>query len=212
MEIQDCIGIVNIVIGLGRGRPVLRDGKSDGGGWNRIAMGLPWICNPTTIHVIVAALPRILGGLWIVIGGQLGTLLCNLWITPNFGAVLLRSFMVLKSHRNSIWMCWLRPGLASWQLCRGLGWIAVWYLSEPGLQNEVDMARFERLTYWLIGILLIVQGLWKCDEIGPGLHDWFWNVPNRLDCCDPSSRRAVAAICLQSVRSGAILSIRCNHL
>ena len=32
MEIQDCIGIVKIVIGLGCGRPVLRDGKSDGGG------------------------------------------------------------------------------------------------------------------------------------------------------------------------------------
>ena len=39
-----------------------------------------------------------------------------------------------------------------------------------------DWARFEHFTYWLIGMLLIVQGFWRCDEIG--LQDWSGNVPN----------------------------------
>ena len=55
----------------------------------------------------------------------------------------------------------------------------------------------------LIGrILLIIPGSWRRDDIGPDLHDWFWNVRKwvGLLLIDPSSRHTVVAIDLQTVQ------------
>ena len=88
MEIQDCIGIVKIVIGLGCGRPVLRDGKSDGGGLKQDCDGD--IQNRFGLLLIPHR------------DGLLLQFACNLCSSYAILSIKSQSFVLLQSHRISI--------------------------------------------------------------------------------------------------------------
>ena len=126
-------------------------------GWKielwQVPTRLQWDCLESAITrqstLLQKIVPALLWFWWIVLWStidcnmrpileQLGTFVCNLWITQDFVAIRsisLRSCIVLQSHRNSIWYCRLRSELAPrgpWVDCAPvpLRWIAVWLLSD----------------------------------------------------------------------------------